>query len=151
MRSAAVALVFCFVALIVALACRVLIPYYQQQQDEPVKRESRHQVSAIMRSISQFVDENPERRFPTNLTEVASLTVSNTTRFVYFPPPPHSSQKELFGRVVLIEKLGHYRYKDGGYYGMAGDMVAGWYSRRDYETLAEKNGLSIEQLSEPRK
>lgn len=152
------ALVFCCVALLVGVACRVLIPYYQQQQDDQIKTESRHQVSAIMRSINQFSEQNSEHRFPSNLTEVAFLTISGTSnlqqvfsRFVYLPPPPHASEKELFGRVVLVEKLGHYKYKDGGYYGMAGDMVPGWYSTRDYKTLAEKNGLSIQQLSEPQK
>ena len=151
MRSLAIlVLVFCFVAL-VCVASRVLIPYYHRQHDEPVATESRQQVSAIMRAINQFVEQNPDRRFPTNLTEVASLTVSDTHKFVYLPPPAHASPKELFGRVVLIEKLGHYKYKDGGYYGVAGDAIARWYSRREFETLAEKNGLSIEQLSEPRK
>jgi len=152
--------VFAFlgVALMVGVACRVFIPYYQQQQDEPVKTESRAQVSAIMRAVNQFVEQHQEHRFPTNVTEVASLIALATTnvdsvcsRFVYLPPPPRASKAELFGRVVLIEKLGHYKHKVGGYYGTAGDSIAGWYSVPDYRTLAEKNGLSLEQLSEHQK
>jgi hypothetical protein len=146
------------VALMIGAAHMVFIPYYQQQQDEPVKTESRAQVSAIMGAVSQFVEQHPEHRFPTNMTEVTSLIGLATTnvdsvcsRFVYLPPPARASKAELFGRVVLIEKLGHYKYKVGGYHGMAGDSIAGWYSMRDYRTLAEKNGLSLEQLSEHQK
>jgi hypothetical protein len=152
MRSNAIkALVIGFAALLVGWACRVVIPYYQQEQDAPVKEESRQQVSAIMRAINQFVDQTPAHRLPTNLDEVAHLNVTGITRFVYLRPAGHLSQKEVFGTVVLVEKLGHYKYKDGGYGGQAGGVGAGWYSRRDYETLAQKNGLSIEQLSEPQK
>jgi hypothetical protein len=151
-------LAFLGVALMVGVAFRVFIPYYQQQQDAPVQTESRAQVSAIMRAVNQFVEQHPEHRFPTNVTEVTSLIALATTnvdsvcsRFVYLPPPPRASKAELFGRVVLIEKLGHYKYRVGGYHGMAGDSIAGWYSMSDYRTLAEKNGLSLEQLSEHQK
>jgi hypothetical protein len=73
------------------------------------------------------------------------------SRFVYLPPPLHASQKELFGRVVLIEKLGHYKHKVGGYEGKAGGVTPGWYSIADYRALAEKNGVSLEQLTEHQK
>jgi hypothetical protein len=149
------AMAFCGVALMIGVACRVFIPYYQQQQDDPVKSESREQVSAIMKAVNQFVEQHPEHQFPTNVSEVtpfialASTNVDSVySRFVYLPPPLHASTKELFGRVVLIEKLGHYKYKVGGYHGMAGDAIPGWYSIADYKALVEKNGVSLEQLSE---
>ena len=111
-----------------------------------------------MVAINQFVEQNPEHRFPTNFTEVPSLFTFGTTdlkpacsRFVYLPPPPHVSKKELFGKVVLVEKLGHYKYSDGGNCGKAGEMGGGWLSTGDYKILAEKNGLSLQQLSEPQK
>ncbi len=148
MRSLAKALVFCLVAFSVALASRVLIPYYQKQHDAPAKTESGERVRKIMGAINHFADTNPDRRFPTNLAEVVSLAGIDTTRFVYLAPPAHASQKELFGRVVLLEKLGHYKYKDGGYGGKAGSITPFWCPGRDYETLAAKNGLSMGQLSE---
>jgi hypothetical protein len=139
MRTAIRILALCGVIFIVAFAFRVLVPYYQQQQDEPIQTESQDQVRRIMSAISQFVEQNPEHRFPSNLAEVPSLVTSGTTnleavwsKFVYLPPPPHASKAELFGRVVLLERLG-------------------WYTMRDYKTVAEKNGVSLEQLSEHQK
>jgi hypothetical protein len=146
--------IFC-VVFAFAWACRVLIPYYQQQQDEPVETESQSQVRAIMTAIDRFVEQDPEHRFPTNMAEVTPLIALATnnletiySRFVYLPPPPHASKKELFGRVVLIEKLGHYKHRVGGYEGKAGTATPGWYSIVEYRALAEKNGVSIEDLSE---
>jgi hypothetical protein len=143
-------------ALIVAVACRVLIPYYQTQQDDPIQTESRTQVRTLMTAINRFVEENPNHKFPSNVTEITPLIASTNvqaiySRFVYLPPPSHASESDLSGRVVLIEKLGHYKYRVGGYHGMAGETAVGWYSMRDYKTLAENNGLSIEQLSEHQK
>ena len=79
---------------------------------------------------------------------MATLTMSGTSKFVYLPPPPNTSKQELRGRVVLVEKLGHYRYSDGGVWETADGSSRGWHDRRDYATLAEKYGLSIEALSE---
>ena len=158
MRTAIRILALCGVLFIVAFAFRVLVPYYQQQQDEPIRTESQDQVRRIMSAVNQFVDQNPEHRLPSSLAEVPSLVTSGTTnleavcsKFVYLPPPPHASKAELFGRVVLLEKLGHYKYKEGGYGGGAGSQTPGWYTMRDYKTLAEKNGVSLEQLSEHQK
>jgi hypothetical protein len=152
------AFIFTAFSFIFAVAWALFFPLFQQKQDEPIEQESRDQVRAIMLSISEFVEQNSEDRFPSNLTEVASLTVSGTTnlqphcsRFVYLPPPPNASKKELFGKVVLVEKLGHYKHRRGGYCGMAGDARAHFVSSDQYQTLAEKNGLSIGQLSEAAK
>src|ERR1035441_6397626 len=105
MRTAIRVLALGGVIFIAAFAFRVFVPYYQQQQDEPIKTESQDQVRRIMSAINQFVDQNPEHRLPSDLAEVPSLVTSGTTnleavctRFVYLPPPPHASQKDLFGR-----------------------------------------------------
>src|SRR5688500_7345627 len=108
------ALVFCCVAFLIALASRVLIPYYQKRHDAPLSLQDRRELTEIKRAIDRFVEQNPEQRFPSNLTEVATVPVSATSKFVYLPPPPNAAKKELFGRVVLVEKLGHYKYGDGG-------------------------------------
>src|ERR1035441_2611318 len=104
MRTAIRVLALCGVIFIAAFAYRVLVPYYQQQQDEPIRTESQDQVRRIMSAISQFVDQNPEHRLPSNLAEVPSLVTSGTTnleaacsKFVYLPPPSHASKAELFG------------------------------------------------------
>jgi hypothetical protein len=158
MRTAIRVLALCGVIFIAAFAVRVLVPYYQQQQDGQARAESQDHVRAIIGAIDRFVEQNPEHRFPTNVSEVTPLIALATnnleavySRFVYLPPPPQVSQKELFGRVVLIEKLGHYKHKVGGYEGKAGGVTPGWYSLAEYKALAEKNGVSLEQLSEHQK
>ena len=108
------AFVFCCMALLVGVAWRVLIPAYQREHDAPTHADNRDQLRQIRSAIEQFVAQNPEHRFPSNLTEVTTLTVSGTSKFVYLPPPANASQQELRGRVILVEKLGHYKYSDGG-------------------------------------
>ena len=72
-------------------------------------------------------------------------------RFVYLPPPSNASKAQLFDWVILVEKLGHYKFAEGGCNGTAGSAGVGWSSPNEYKTLAEKNGISIEQLTEPKK
>jgi hypothetical protein len=150
-----IVLTICGMAFVFAFAFRVLLPYYRQQQDRPRQLESQEEVGVIMNAINRYVEESPERSFPPSLAEVKPLIATTATnldavlnKFVYIQPPPHTSKRALFGRVVLIEKLGHYKNREGGYYGIAGDSIPRWYSPSDYKMLAEKNGLSIEQFWE---
>ena len=150
-----IVLAICGVAFVFAFAFRVLVPYYRQQQDRPTQFESEEEVRVIMRAINKFVEESPERSFPSSLAEVKPLMVSTASnldavlaKFVYIQPPLDAPKRTVFGSVILIEKLGHYRNRDGGYCGKAGGITPGWYSLDDYKRLAEKSGLLIEQFSE---
>lgn len=150
-----IALAVCGIAFVFAFAFRVLLPHYQQQQDRPAQLESEEEVRAIMRAINRFVEEDPERKFPSSLAEVKPLIDMPGTnldavlaRFVYIQPPLSAPKGAVFGSVILIEKLGHYKNREGGYCGKAGGTTPGWCPLSDYKRLAEKSGRPIQQFSQ---
>jgi hypothetical protein len=146
-----------FGALIFAVAIRVLVPYYQREYDRPTERATRHEMGTLMKAIELFSEKNSEHRFPTNLTEATpmilavgeSVTTSNLNavcaKFVYFPPASNLSRNVLSDKVVLVEKLGHYKYRKGGYIGRV-DHFEVFFNLDDYKRLIEKSGISLEQL-----
>lgn len=152
-----IVLALCGMCFIIAVAFRVFLPYYQGQQDRPKQLESQGEVRAIMQAINRFVEESPEHAFPSKLDEVKPfITIAGTNldvvfeKFVYLRPPHRTPKDGALNGVVLLEKLGHYKYREGGYYGIAGDNIPGWYSLSNYQRFVEKTGLTIEQFSEHR-
>ncbi len=111
-----------------------------------------------MDAIYGIAKTNPAGRFPVTLGEVISKLNSETFpgrntsnlhrifgEYVYRPPQGVSTDSVDFQKVVLIEKLGHYRYKQGGHIGVVGNLVS-WYSMTDYKRLATLNGIELKTL-----
>lgn len=142
------------------VALRVLVPYYQQKQDQPMLDASRHEATAFMEAVYQFSEQNPEKRFPTNLNEVASIVLANGNKqiaatnlaavynkYVYLQPTPHKRDDVMMDKAILVEKLGHYKNRKGGFIGTVGGITQ-WYPLKAYKELIEKNGLSIEKVTD---
>lgn len=154
-------LVILIMGFVFAWMVRVLVPYYRLQSDRIVKQQTRIETEALMNAIYKFSEESSENRFPTNLAELRPMLVSLPlpavgltnldsvlNKFFYLQPTTNDMNTKVFGeKIVLVEKLGHYKYQHGGFIGAVGNMTTFFYFD-DYKRIVEKNGLSMSQVGE---
>jgi hypothetical protein len=143
-----------------AWVIRVSVPYYKKEQDRPLKRQMKLEADSLMNAIYKFADQNPEKRFPTNLSEVTPVFLSMSSpanlgdnltnvcaNFIYIQQERNRDDLIEIHKIILVEKLGHYKYQDGGYIGSLGNITR-FYWFEDYKNLIEANGLSISRFTQ---
>jgi hypothetical protein len=133
-------------AFLLAVAIRVLVPAIKRSVDKEAFANRLNETRIIMDALYQYADGNTNL-FPkklsdiernlngiTNQTPLGRTWVNAFNDYIYIQPPPRRRGEVDDTKIVLAEKLGHYRFRDGAFVGTVGGVVS-WRLRPQYQLL----------------
>lgn len=133
-----------------AIAFRMLIPATIKMINQPAMATRYSEARMLSDAFYAFASTNAGV-FPKSAQQLVELLKSERPNsptgatweiaikdYLFFPPSPHKKGETDYGRLIFAEKLGHYRFWDGGHVVFVGGWV-NWIDEESHIALVAKS------------
>jgi hypothetical protein len=145
----------------------VILPALQDESDRKIKRRYRSEMEVLVDSLYHYSDLHGS--FPERLEKIVPIIQAQTNASVFKRPIPGALEDYVYLRpksherrfsmnetkALLIEKLNHYRYTEGGHIAFLGGRIAWYYAIGDseyhtYFTILKTNAVPLRAVGDPK-
>ena len=145
----------------------VILPALQDESDRKIKRRYKSEMEVLVHSLYQYSDSHGA--FPERLEQIVPIIQGRTNAsafkrpipdaledYVYLPTKSHERRFSLNEtKALLIEKLNHYQYTEGGHIAFRGGHIGWYYAIQDsqshtYFSMLKANGVPLRAVGDPK-